>query len=43
VSYYFQFFFQVQKFLEEWKSGKTGEKRKSELLEEMKKKVAKIS
>jgi hypothetical protein len=32
----------VREFLLEWKSGETGEKRKSELLQEMKQKVAKV-
>jgi hypothetical protein len=32
----------VKEFLLEWKSDKTGTKRKSELLEEMKQKVSKV-
>jgi hypothetical protein len=32
----------VKDFLCEWKNSKTGEKRKSELLQDMKKKVARV-
>ena len=38
----FEFLFKVKDFLSEWKNSKTGEKRKSELLQDMKKKVARV-